>query len=66
MDGFRSGLFNCYLCINSTQQKKYNAKSDLIFDIDRDDVFALEISTASNILSLNMMVKHGQLMRTIP
>jgi hypothetical protein len=27
--------------INSTQQKKYNAKSDLIFDIDRDDVFAL-------------------------
>ena len=38
--------------INSTQQKKYNAKSDLIFDIDRDDVFALEISTASEYLKL--------------
>ena len=28
------------LAINSNQQKKYNAKSDLIFDINRDDVFA--------------------------
>ena len=50
--GFRSGLFIAIYAINSTQQKKYNAKSDLIFDIDRDDVFALEISTASEYLKL--------------
>ena len=48
---FWSFLLAIY-AINSTQQKKYNAKSDLIFDIDRDDVFALEISTASEYLKL--------------
>ena len=41
------------LAINSNQQKKYNAKSDLIFDINRDDVFAFEISKSNESLKLN-------------
>ena len=41
------------LAINSNQQKRYNAKSDLIFDINRDDVFAFEISKSNESLKLN-------------
>ena len=40
-------LFAGYL-INSSQQGQYNSKSDRIFNIDKADVFSIEISKLPN------------------
>ena len=45
-------IFIIIFLINSSQQSKLGSNSDQIFEIDKEDVFIIDISKADQIISL--------------